>query len=257
MLFLNQHSQVRTPKVYAAFSQQGGNPLNNPTCEDTIYHYLVMEFIEGGSLSHERWMVLDQEDQEKICSKIAEQLQLLRSIPSPGYYGRIMHQGWMPTFSLFRIRCADMCGPYDTYEDCISAMYTTAEARAAVCTIKPEFSAEQRLALTNFKHTLTECAGHEPTLTHLDLKLENIMVRSVQGANGTVEDYDVVLIDWASLGWLPAWMEAVTVLQRPIFERKLDKRAFVWGLSQGIKPFHVGPATFVHKLEHGVCLKLQ
>ncbi|KAF2814554.1 kinase-like protein [Mytilinidion resinicola] len=250
ILFLNQHSQVRTPKVYAAFSQQGGNPLNHPMCEDIVYHYLVMEYIEGGHLDHDKYVALDPEDKDKICAKIAEQLQLLRSIPppSPGYYGRVMHQGWMPGFPVVCVTRKDMCGPYDTYEDFISAMFTAATGCAAVCEpTSPDFTPVQRLGLTNFKHTLTECAGHEPTLTHLDLKLENIMVRPVQGVNGI--DYEVTLIDWESLGWMPAWMEAVTVLQRSVFATKLDKWRFLWGVSQGIKPFHMGPATFFNELE--------
>jgi serine/threonine protein kinase len=226
-------------------------------CELVEYHYLVMEFIEGGSLSHNRWLALDQKDQEKVTLRIAEQIQLLRSVPSEGYYGRIMHQGWEPEFSLFRIRMADMCGPYSTYEDCIMALYATAEARAAVSTMAPDFYPDQLLALTNLKHTLTNCAGHEPTLTHLDLKLENIMVRPIQGAKGKVEDYEVVLIDWACLGWLPAWMEAVTVLQRPIFRSQLDTDAFIWGLSQGIKPFHIGVASFFNSLADSVVYHIQ
>jgi hypothetical protein len=216
-----------------------------------------MEFIEGGSLSHERWLALNQQDQGKIASKIARQIRLLRAVPSEGYYGRIMHQGWMPEFSLFRIRCAEMCGPYNTYDDCISALYATADARAAVSTMTPDFSPDQLLALTNFKNTVMECAGYEPRLTHLDLKLENIMVRPVQGESGTVEDYEVVLIDWACLEWLPAWMEAVTVLQRPDFASRLDYWAFVWGLSQGFEQFHLGVASFFNSLADSLVYHIQ
>jgi hypothetical protein len=75
----------------------------------------------------------------------------------------------------------EMCGPYNTYENCISAMYTAAKLQASVCHNGKDLTTEADSSLSNFKRTLTTSKGHKPTLTHLDLSLQNIIVRLIQG----------------------------------------------------------------------------
>ena len=205
MLFLQENSQVRIPKVYAVLNRLH----NSAEC-----YYLIMEFIEGVTLGS-IWASLDDEARKKICSKLSTQIRLLRSVPSEGYYGRVNYQGWGPHANLFRIRLGDnMKGPYNTYEDCISAMYNAAELRAADTDMGPELEPYAQLYLSQFKRTLSESGGHEPKLTHLDPKFDNIMVQPIEGAEGDVRDWEVVLIDWADCGWLPAWMQAVSFNHR-------------------------------------------
>jgi hypothetical protein len=205
MLFLQENSQVRTPKVYAVLSRLH----NSAEC-----YYLIMEFIEGVTLES-IWASLDDEARKKISSKLANQIRLLRSVPSEGYYGRVNYQGWGSLNNLFRIRVGNtLNGPYNTYEDCISAMYNAAELRAADSDMGPDLQPDAQLYLSQFKRTLSEWGCHEPKLTHLDPKFYNVMVQRTKGDGEGAEDWEVVLIDWADCGWLPAWMQAVSFDQR-------------------------------------------
>jgi serine/threonine protein kinase len=209
MLFLQENSQVRTPQVYAVFSHIHNSAHNSAEC-----YYLIMEFIEGVTLES-IWASLDDEARKKICSKLSNQIRLLRSVPSEGYYGRVHYQGWGPHANLFRIRLGNtMNGPYNSYEDCISAMYNAAELRAADSDMGPDLQPDAQLYLSQFKRNLSEWECHEPKLTHLDPKFDNIMVQPIKGAGGDIKDWEVVLIDWADCGWLPAWMQAVSFHQR-------------------------------------------
>jgi hypothetical protein len=83
LLFLEKHSRVRTPKLYAAFSQPR-KPFD--------VHYLVTEFIEGEIFDEAKWLALDDDARETICLKLSEQFQRLRDVPAEGYYGRVYHQ---------------------------------------------------------------------------------------------------------------------------------------------------------------------
>lgn len=206
LLFLEEHSQVRTPKLYAAFIHQ--IPLTTHQC-----YYLVTEFIEGDTLTEKLWLGLEDEAQKIICSRLSEQFQLLRSVPSEGYYGRVYHQGWTPWLNLVRIRGKEMCGPYNTFKDLISAMYATAELRMADTNNASEYHPIRLGLLSQFKPILGGTKSHRPVLTHLDPKWENIIVRPVkeEGDSGEIKDWDVVLIDWDTLGWLPEFMQAASL----------------------------------------------
>ena len=175
-----------------------------------------MEFIEGDTLDYKRWKTLGEEACTKICSKLSDQLHLLRSVPSEGYYGRVYNQGWRHRLCLLRGRANKMCGPYNTYENCVSGMYTASELQESMWHDGKDLTTEAELALSNFKRTLTTGKGHEPTLTHLDPSLQNIIVRPLQGTEGPESDWEVTLIDWADLGWLPGWMQAVAFSQQVV-----------------------------------------
>lgn len=147
-----------------------------------------MEFIEGVTLES-IWKSLDDKAREQICSKISNQIRLLRSVPSEGYYGRVNYQGWASLTSLFRTRVRiALNGPYNTYEDCLSAMYNAAELRAADMDMGPNLQLIAQLCLSQFKRTLSKWGCHEPKLTYLDPKFDNIMVQIIKGSEGDVKD---------------------------------------------------------------------
>lgn len=198
LLYLQEHSKVRAPKLYAAFI----NPTND-LC------YMVMEFIEGDTLDMDKWLALDDEAQTIICSKLSEQLKLLRSIPceGEGYYGRVYRQGWSP-LSFLRIRYKEMLGPYNTFDDFISAMYVCTEHDLATQNLADEFFPEEVEFLSKFKHVLGKTRGFKPVLTFLDLKWDNLIVRPIKGEDGeAIKDWEITLIDWHDCGWLPAFMQ--------------------------------------------------
>jgi hypothetical protein len=200
-LFLEQNSQVRTAKLYAAF-----------TCRTEKYglgFYVVTEFLEGDTLSYEKWVSWGADAQAKIIASISEQLRLLRSVPAEGYYGRVNRQGWRPGLYLLRTLFKEICGPYHTYEDLVSAIYTSAELTGTICCGSKDWVGSQEACLAAIKSTLTGCKGSQPTLTHLDPAGKNIIIRRVEGTDGEDEVWEATFIDWADCGWYPAWMQTV------------------------------------------------
>lgn len=208
------------PKVYSAFVRP---------YEPFDVCYLVTEFIEGETLNPKIWEALDNKAQHIICSKLSEQLKLLQSIPSEGYYGRLHRQGWSPWIPFLRTRGKDMCGPYDTFDDFISAMYTTAELCQAKSDFSPDFDPWTQEFLSDFKQILGRTSGVTPVLTHMDPKFQNIIITPVSNQNGEeIDDWEVTLIDWDSLGWLPAFMQFAIICAScyPEHEESWTRRIF-------------------------------
>ena len=189
------------PKVYAILSR--GEDIRPP-------YYLVMEFIEGESLNYNKWISLSDEQRENIHSKISEQLRLLRSVPSEGYYGRVKGQGFYPQIQLVTTNGKDFRGPYNTYEDLLSAMHAAAEIQGGLRSDEDnpeEYTPEQKLHLSRFKSTFEKCGGGAPKLTHVDPAMQNWIVRPVDGTMQSAQDYEVTFIDWGGFGWYPAWVQ--------------------------------------------------
>ncbi|KAF1915284.1 hypothetical protein BDU57DRAFT_451817 [Ampelomyces quisqualis] len=201
LLFLEKHPQIRTPKLYAVFTTQNEH-LNRP-------YYMVTEFIEGETLTYELWSTLDKDTRSLLCSNLAEQLQHIRSIPSEGYYGRLYKQGWGGRMGLLRTDGKKLQGPYDTYDEFFSAMFTAAELQLSMNDNLVGWHPRAESYLSKFKHVLSTCTGRQPTLTHLDPGLYNIIVNKVQGEKGNTDHWEIILIDWAEFGWYPAWMQSV------------------------------------------------
>ncbi|KAH5197676.1 hypothetical protein HBI18_109490 [Parastagonospora nodorum] len=197
LLFLQANSQVRAPKVYAAFTRQ---------LFEWTKHFIIMDYIEGETLSGEKWLSLSDTSRSIILSRLCEQFQILRSIPSEGYYGHVHRQGWPPWLSFLRKMQPGASGPFDTYEEFITALTTSARGIQAVGNILPEFHSSELNALSRMETTLRSCNGRQPVLTHMDPSVGNTIIRQIVGPEGK-EDWEVTLIDWSEAGWLPAWMQ--------------------------------------------------
>lgn len=172
-------------------------------------YYLVMNEIKGTSLTEEKWNTFSSGDQAIICSKLLEQFKHLRSIPTANYYGRIHHQGFLPWLNLVTTGENNMCGPYKTYEDLKMAISLAMQrSMAKTLPFQPDWTAEQKTVILEFEEMLERTQGSKSLLTHLDPKLDNIIVRQNQG------DWEVTLVDWESLGWLPAFLQPVALATR-------------------------------------------
>ncbi|KAF2785817.1 hypothetical protein K505DRAFT_368773 [Melanomma pulvis-pyrius CBS 109.77] len=203
ILYLQNNSQVRTPKVYAVFGE-------HCLVEGKLvqFYFLVMEAIEGFDLTHEAFEALDDEARKKIGAKISEHFGFLRAVPSEGYYGRVHRQGWDPSTPMLRMRYKEMPGPYNTYEDLVSAMFTTAELNAAISMSGEDFPERVPRILSTLKSNLMKWEeDHEPTLTHLYPCTNNFVVRSFEEDGET--NWEVVMDSWNQLCWLPPWAQAV------------------------------------------------
>ncbi|KAH7338490.1 kinase-like domain-containing protein, partial [Pyrenochaeta sp. MPI-SDFR-AT-0127] len=203
LVFLNNNSQVRVPILYAAFSRS-----DNERPEDRRY-YMVMEDIQGVELSTELWLSFGIETRKKICSKLAEQLRLLRETPppAPAYYGRVHNQGWEPDLGLFRTRSQDLLGPYESYSDFCKAFLRTARFNAARCYRKLENDPVLLLLLSDLETNVELWNGNQPTFTHIDPAFGNMIIQQVRKSSDGDEDWEVALIDWTNAGWYPRWMQ--------------------------------------------------
>ncbi|KAF2794921.1 hypothetical protein K505DRAFT_360642 [Melanomma pulvis-pyrius CBS 109.77] len=246
LLFLEKNSRVRTPKVYAVFSHQGEDPsgLYQDQARETrpTYHYLVMEFIPGPKLSRELFCNSSPDVKQRICESLAEQLKRLREVQlGIDFYGRVNRTGWDYHLNMFTCPGKDLCGPYESYEDLVNAMVDSARFHAATGLYSEEFDSGTKLILANLKPSLQAATEEDrlPTLTHLNLQFHNIIVQQ-KG-----EDYDVIIMNWRHLGWLPAWVEAVTVLMCLSIQSWEEKGNLQWGVFQGFQPFNLALAQFI------------
>lgn len=190
---------MRAPKLFAAFLHDG-------------QYYIVMEFIDGKQYNILQWNALPLATQDKISASYREQLEQLRAIPGENYYGRIDHQGFNATFGLLLLGPLLMdkgciCGPYYKFEDLKAAMIRAMQVGVAMTLPdKPDWADEQKTLLVRFEEVLERTTGLEPTLTHLDPGLQNMIIKETEEG-----DMEVTLIDWEFFGWLPAFLHSVVL----------------------------------------------
>ena len=206
-----------------------------------------MEWIDGIQVEEEEWDKLPSEIRHKICYRIGLQLQQLRSIPppQPRYYGRVNDQGFTNIFIGGNRRHELTAGPFYTYDSYLERLFTYARWRCANHIVingrTPENVSDvarfvSSIWLEQFSHDKQVC---EPKLTHGDVKLRNIVfAKSHKDNQERLEDRDVVLIDWESLAWEPAWSEIDHLLTD--FNEACDPNG-PWmsyiGFAKAIKPF--------------------
>lgn len=243
------------PKVYAVFSHQGGDPEGFIKAEHIkrselpLYHYLVMEYVEGKNYQSEtEWNKLSLKAKENLCGKIGQQLNLLQEIPapSPPYYGRINYQGFNPHNSILASSGPGFHGPYESHEDFVHDVYNNCEVNCA-CQSGTDYDHSSKIFLEGFKRCMKNISGQEPRLTHTDLFLQNVIA---QPKKDDPEDFDVVIIDWATMAWLPTYVQAATVLRG--CPNKAYEHLYAWEMSQGIKPFPCDAACYFNRAMPGM-----
>lgn len=160
-------------------------------------------------------MSLSDKQCENIHLKFSEQLQLLRSIPSEGYYGRVKGQAYWPGLSFTATDKTTTHGPFNTHDDLLSARYVAAEINTAFSGSSriglESYTPEQRPLLSEFKSVFSNCSGREPKFTHLDLNFSNWIVRPFDGTLESASEYAATFIDWGGCGWFPAWVQMASL----------------------------------------------
>jgi hypothetical protein len=206
MLYVREKTQVRVPAVYAVYTA-----THKEGTEDITTYYLISEFIPGHVLNDEMRLRIGAEGQTRIASKFAEQLQKLRVALGVGYYGRVHHQGFSPDLNWLSTRYDKMCGPYETYEEFVDAKYAEIEFSKAT-EDSLDWRPSDEIGLPQYKSKLLSFKDiSQPMLTYTDIKAANTIVQEVLDAEGRVVDWNVVLIDWKHVGFLPAWMQSSAV----------------------------------------------
>lgn len=238
--------------MYAAFSHQGADPEGflESNEDDRIkdrsdlptYSYLVMNYIPGKDLNEANWIALSYKAKVNACCAVAEQLRLLRSVPcSPPYYGRINHQCWAPEFNPLILANTGPHGPYESYADFEKALYTHCVKNCIIQSGEgSRWRAAMRLYLSTYHDTMAHARDTEPKLTHMDLHLSNVRFAPKEN---DAEDFDVTIIDWADLSWMPAYLQAARVLCTGYDGHAVGQ---TWdALSRGFDPFPHDTALYM------------
>ncbi|KAF2006029.1 hypothetical protein P154DRAFT_570761 [Amniculicola lignicola CBS 123094] len=218
LLYLERHTNVRAPKLYAAFTSDDEDPLqyNVPGEPRTIYYYLIMELIRGEIIDDIDVKELKPYIKEKIWALLGEQFRQLRSVKpeNPKHFGRIQGRAYGQMPPLYYAPAPDFAnyGPF-TYEQLVQRLIRAAKIGSALATYpRGDYTTVQRLAYNHAESVMLKGAGPSdrlPVLSHLDPQTHNIIVNLKRDQNG--EPYDVeevALVDWFSLCWMPAWYEA-------------------------------------------------
>lgn len=191
-----------------------------------------MEFLDGISLKEDLFMNIGERNQRIILERLGEQLQLLRSVKPEGvaYYGRVDYQGWNRGTTFVSYFNPGSRGPYDTYEDFMSAMLESNKFMFATESLTPEFSSYEIGILAELKRILGPSKHNKPVLTHFDLKWSNIIAWPIKNsANGECDDWKVAILDWDHAGWAPLYMQKASILQRLWAPKILEEAATFCG----------------------------
>lgn len=177
MPFVRESSSVPVPTVYALFYDK-----------QTDKNFIVQEYIPGKPLDV-LWETLSPYQKTKITRQLRQNMDELRRIPSPGYYGGIWEQPAL-----------DYC--FRGVEPEFSAAQKTEEFWAfglwRNLTLKFKGMSEETLGVIWGIYQAT-FKGHDPVFTHGNLCPGNIMLNEKTGT--------AVIINWNLSGWYPSFWE--------------------------------------------------
>ncbi|KAG5959168.1 hypothetical protein E4U57_000855 [Claviceps arundinis] len=187
MLFVRQTQPLLAPEVFALFSVETDRGLVN---------YIIMENVVGDGL-HEVWATLNTPEKCRIAGALRLQIETLRKIPAPGYFGCLgrrpfeQYMWWTATEDgsddgIFN-------GPFDTESKLTDALVQSYR----VCSGLDQRANFYRLWLPR---ALRE---NSAVFTHGDLERKNVILKP---------DGQPVLIDWEAAGWYPAYWEYVMAM---------------------------------------------
>lgn len=164
---------------------------------------MVMEFLDGITMTPDKFEAMEKSDQQVILQRLSEQIQLLRSVEPEGggYYGRIDYQGWSRLTTFLRSMDPGFRGPYDTNDDFLSALLDSFEFHAATASFEPDYFPNKLKHYTEMKRVLGSSKECKPTLTHFDIEWMNIIVWPIEKiANCQGNDWRVAILDWDHTG---------------------------------------------------------
>ncbi|KAF2116464.1 hypothetical protein BDV96DRAFT_599178 [Lophiotrema nucula] len=262
LLFLEKVPQVHSTKVFAVFKGTADGEEN---------YYLVMEHIPGPNITPEFWNSLDNEGRLLLGTKIGEQLKELRGIAQSQstdslFYGRVGGKGWSESFPPFHHFRGPHSGPFLNYQDLARAMAHSAEWCAAVGNVGVDDVPQHvKEVFQTFESELNNCKPEDqrPVLTHLLLEPSVFMIRPNKGQSKG--DYDLVIISWKYMSWLPAWFETVRLrfgLRLMFIEDRQFREVESFRATVGdqilkvLGPMNMDPADYFIKARVELCLSL-
>ncbi|KAG6157472.1 hypothetical protein E4U37_007319 [Claviceps purpurea] len=187
MLFVRQTQPFLAPEVFALFSVETDRGRVN---------YIIMENVVGDGLD-KVWTTLDTPEKCRIAGELRLQIETLRKIPAPGYFGCIGKRPFEETMFWTAPRHGldngTINGPFETESELNEALvrkylYNKGQDQDA----RADY---YRRVLPLVLH------GHAAVFTHGDLQLKNIILKP---------DGQPVMVDWETAGWYPAYWEFAT-----------------------------------------------
>ncbi|KAF2122290.1 hypothetical protein BDV96DRAFT_663314 [Lophiotrema nucula] len=218
LIYLERNTNVRAPKLYAAFASEEVDPLPDVHLEGKgkLFYYVVMEYIDGQYIG-----AIDEElkgnglVQNKLGELLGEQLRKLRSVPpeDSNHFGRVNGRafGQIPPFYHPPGPDFDDYGPFN-YEEVVKRLIHSAQVDKALGLTPNDYSPMFRLLHRDAKFVFLDMTGPSdrlPVLSHMNLDPHSIMAKLVRDEEGKAVDVEeVVIVDWKFLCWMPSWYEA-------------------------------------------------
>ncbi|KAJ5239926.1 phosphotransferase enzyme family protein [Penicillium chermesinum] len=183
MLFVRKNTNIRVPRVFALYSDS-----------ETGKNFIVMERIIGQTLLA-AWPKLTESEKQSILSDLRIQLDELRQLPSPNYFGSLGKRKLLDGIFWTEEPDLSVNGPFDSEEALNEAMMRKYSYNGG-----PYYRIEY----------LRKCLplifqGHKATFTHGDVQRKNVMIS--EKIQQDEERPRVVLIDWEKSGWYPVYWE--------------------------------------------------
>lgn len=186
MWFIHQTQIIPVPQVFALYSE--------PHSDGANINYIIMERVVGQRLD-DVWSQLDTLQKTKIASQLRSQVDRLRSLTAPGFFGCIDKQPFEdPIFwSDPDDNLEYISGPFDTEQQLNDALI---QKYNATCVLKHKANFYRRM----FPKVLHY---HNPVFTHGDLQRKNIIL---------MENGAAIVIDWETAGWYPEYWEYASAM---------------------------------------------
>lgn len=187
MRFVREHTDINVPRVYAVYQRV--------LPKGTKFTYIVMEEVPGDTLQN-MWEKLDDGGKLKICRQLRENIDTLRRLPPPAYFGCVGE--FHVTDSIFDSTNSDSApqGPFSTELEFLDAMVDCYSLHGGE---RMKYRAEY------FRRVFPKAlrGNDKPVFTHNDLQRKNIMI---------TPEGKVFIIDWATSGWYPSYWEYSTTM---------------------------------------------
>ena len=190
MRFVAESTQIRIPKLYAAFTDVA-----------TGITFLVMEYIPGQTLA-QCWGSLGADRKELIATQLRHYFDELRSLPAPDHFACIDGSGLRDPIFNPGGDLEPPQGPFETVEAIARAIADVIRRSPRVVPDAEARSNERG----NFFHAGLSATlrGHKAVFTHGDVNFGNLILPDDGGC--------VVVIDWGYSGWYPSCWETCMAL---------------------------------------------
>ncbi|KAH9906124.1 hypothetical protein F4778DRAFT_724671 [Xylariomycetidae sp. FL2044] len=180
------------PKIYAVYEETERNSFFEASVK-----VIVMEYIPGPRLAavYETW---GEEQKQTTVARLRQQLDVVRAIPSPRFYGALGAESFKEGFWTAgkRGNAARRSGPYFEHSEFVRGLM------ARLVIYQPPADAPELAA------SLLEIEPQPATsvFTHCDLQPKNIVLRESDGLP--------IIVDWELSGFFPPCWEYVVVAKQ-------------------------------------------